>query len=106
MKDDEVLSEITRLTGEEHELENAHEEGGLSDEELARLEAIRVSLDQCWDLLRQRRARRNAGLDPDDAQVRPAATVEGYQQEPGRPLPGEDDRLGPSSDVVLAVAVL
>jgi hypothetical protein len=80
MKDDEVLSEITRLTGEEHELENAHEEGGLSDEELARLEAIRVSLDQCWDLLRQRRARRNAGLDPDDAQVRPAATVEGYQQ--------------------------
>lgn len=80
MKDDEVLSEITRLTGEEHELENAHEEGGLSDEELARLEAIRVSLDQCWDLLRQRRALDQYGMDPDTAAPRSAETVENYEQ--------------------------
>ena len=49
-------------------------------EELSRLRAIEVSLDQCWDLLRQRRARRATGQDPDDAQVRPEGVVEGYQQ--------------------------
>jgi len=80
MKDQEILSEITRLTEEEHGLENAHHEGGLSAAELERLERIRVSLDQAWDLLRQRRARRHAGLDPDQASVRPESTVEGYEQ--------------------------
>ena len=45
-----------------------------------RLDAVKVSLDQCWDLLRQRRARRESGLDPDDAAVRSETTVEGYQQ--------------------------
>ena len=50
------------------------------NEELSRLRAIEVSLDQCWDLLRQRRARRSTGQDPDDAQVRPEGVVEGYQQ--------------------------
>ena len=44
------------------------------------MKAIEVALDQCWDLLRQRRARRNAGEDPDDATVRPERVVEGYQQ--------------------------
>jgi hypothetical protein len=80
MKDEEVLSEITRLTDEERALESSHHQSALSADELARLEAIRVSLDQCWDLLRQRRARRDAGLDPDDAHIRPASTVEGYEQ--------------------------
>jgi len=80
MQDEEILSKITELTDEEHNLESSHHERELSEAELARLEAIRVSLDQCWDLLRQRRARRHAGLDPDDAHVRPASTVEGYEQ--------------------------
>ncbi len=53
---------------------------GLSDEELARVRDIEVALDQCWDLLRQRRARRVAGQDPEDVAVRPAGVVEGYQQ--------------------------
>jgi hypothetical protein len=44
------------------------------------MQAVQVSLDQCWDLLRQRRALRNAGLDPDSARERPADVVEGYQQ--------------------------
>ncbi|MDQ1485188.1 MAG: hypothetical protein QOJ62_881 [Actinomycetota bacterium] len=50
------------------------------DSELERLRAIEVTLDQCWDLLRQRRARRHAGEDPDQAAVRPEQIVEGYQQ--------------------------
>ena len=52
----------------------------LNDEERERLDAVKVSLDQCWDLLRERRARRESGLDPDDAEVRSESTVEGYQQ--------------------------
>ena len=53
---------------------------GLSDADRERLSGIEVQLDQCWDLLRQRRARRNAGQDPDEAQVRAADVVEHYQQ--------------------------
>jgi hypothetical protein len=53
---------------------------GLSPEESERLRTIEVSLDQCWDLLRQRRARRNAGQDPDEAAARSAPVVENYQQ--------------------------
>ena len=53
---------------------------GLSDEERDRLGEVEVALDQCWDLLRQRRDRRNAGLDPDEAAVRAEGTVEGYRQ--------------------------
>ena len=56
------------------------EGGGLSDEERARLREVEVGLDVCWDLLRQRRALRNAGLDPSDAATRSEGTVEGYQQ--------------------------
>ena len=51
-----------------------------SFDEVARRQAIEVALDQCWDLLRQRRARRDAGQDPDDVQVRPEDVVERYQQ--------------------------
>ena len=45
-----------------------------------RLEAVKVELDRCWDLLRQRRAREEFGLEPDDASLRGAETVEGYEQ--------------------------
>ena len=79
MDDQEIVRRITELA-DEHHLERAHEGSGLAYDELARLRAIEVSLDQCWDLLRQRRARRATGQDPDDAQVRPEGVVEGYQQ--------------------------
>jgi hypothetical protein len=80
MDDVDIVGRITRLSEEEHQLERAHEGEPLSDNELDRLRAIEVALDQCWDLLRQRRARRAAGQDPDEAAVRPDTVVEGYQQ--------------------------
>ena len=80
VNDAEIVAEISRLADEEHRLEQSHEGDGLSDEESEKLRTIEVALDQCWDLLRQRRARRNAGLDPDDAEVRPAPVVENYRQ--------------------------
>jgi hypothetical protein len=80
--DDPQLHErIEALVAEEHELFSRGEsEEGLNREEHERLERLRVGLDQCWDLLRQRRARREAGLDPDDASVRDEDTVEHYEQ--------------------------
>ena len=80
MDDTEILKHITELVNEEHQLMNQAEGIGLNDEEEARMKALEVSLDQCWDLLRQRRARRNAGLNPDEAQVRDPNIVEHYQQ--------------------------
>ncbi len=80
MNDNEIAEEINRLSEEEHRLEEAHEGEGLSPEEAEKLRTIEVSLDRCWDLLRQRRARRNAGQDPDDAAARPAPVVENYWQ--------------------------
>jgi len=80
MDDQEIVQRITGLADDEHRLERRHVGEGLSPDELARLHRIEESLDQCWDLLRQRRARRAAGLDPDDATARPTGTVEGYQQ--------------------------
>lgn len=80
MDDLDVLQRITDLTEEEHRLEHAHLGEGLSEEEQARLVELEVRLDQCWDLLRQRRARRASGDNPDNATVRPAAVVEQYQQ--------------------------
>jgi len=81
MDDEEVVRRITALTDEEHRLEQSHTgKKGLSDDELERMRELEVALDQCWDLLRQRRARRDAGQDPDDASVRPESTVEGYRQ--------------------------
>jgi hypothetical protein len=76
----EVVGRINELAEEEHRLERAHVGSPLGDGDLQRLRDVEVALDQCWDLLRQRRARRSAGGDPDDAAVRPAGTVEGYQQ--------------------------
>ena len=81
MDDKEVTGRITELVDEEHELRNrAAEHGGLSDAERERLRRLEEQLDQCWDLLRQRRAREDAGEDPDEAAVRPVSEVESYRQ--------------------------
>ena len=80
MDDLDIVHRITRLTEEEHTLERSHTGDGLSEDDRDRLRAIEISLDQCWDLLRQRRARRHAGANPDEAAVRSEQTVEGYQQ--------------------------
>ena len=79
MRDGEVQDRIEQLVAEEHRLLDAHAEGdGLRPPEHERLAQIKVQLDQLWDLLRQRRARRSAGLDPDGASERDETTVEGY----------------------------
>ena len=78
MDDEDVIERINRLAAEEHELFQKESRGEASDNERERIEQLQVTLDQCWDLLHQRRARRNAGMDPDDAEVRDARTVEGY----------------------------
>ena len=78
MDDKDVLGRINELAREEHELFERESRGKVTDADRTRLKRIEVTLDQCWDLLRQRRARRAAGLDPDDAQVRDEKTVEGY----------------------------
>ena len=80
MDDVEIVHRISTLADEERTLEEAHTGRGLSDDEAGRLRAVEVALDQCWDLLRQRRARRRTGQDPDDAEVRSEAVVEGYKQ--------------------------
>jgi hypothetical protein len=76
--DQSVIDRINQLAHEEHELFEKESKGQASVQERARLKQLEVSLDQCWVLLHQRRARRDAGLDPDDAQVRDERTVEGY----------------------------
>jgi hypothetical protein len=78
MEDQTTIDRINQLAREEHELFQKEGSGKLTAEEHERLRRIEVTLDQCWDLLRQRRARRAAGLDPDDAAVRDERTVEGY----------------------------
>jgi len=78
MDDTEVLGRINELAREEHELFERESRANVSDADRERLRRIEVTLDQCWDLLRQRRARRAAGLDPDEARVRDERTFEGY----------------------------
>jgi hypothetical protein len=81
MDDATIRDRIETLVAEEHDLERRgadHE--GLTQDEHERLEALGVELDRWWDLLRQREARRSAGLDPDEASIRGADTVEGYEQ--------------------------
>jgi hypothetical protein len=80
MDDTQVHGRIEELVAEEHRLWEQEAAGEASDSDRQRLQALRVSLDQCWDLLRQRRALREAGRDPDDASVRPSEVVEGYEQ--------------------------
>jgi len=77
----DLFHEINALSGEEERLyASASDGGGLTVAERDRLEAIKVELDRCYDLLHQRQARAAAGLNPDEATVRPAKTVEGYEQ--------------------------
>jgi Protein of unknown function (DUF2630) len=80
VEDPQIHAKIEELVAEEHELWRQEEGGGVSDADRARLRELKVSLDQCWDLLRQRQALRDAGLDPDAAAVRPPDVVEGYEQ--------------------------
>ena len=75
MEDAEILQFIQNLVAEEHSLRQT---GDGVDKE--RLDGIEKMLDQCWDLLRQRRAHREYGEDPNDALTREERTVEGYQQ--------------------------
>ncbi|SDS70747.1 DUF2630 family protein [Microlunatus soli] len=74
-----ILDRIRELVEEERQLREQRAESEISaDDERSRLSAVEVELDQCWDLLRQRRALREVGKDGDDAAVRPASEVEGY----------------------------
>jgi uncharacterized protein DUF2630 len=75
--DERVLGKIKKLVEEEHALYSGKD---LDNQAHTRLEAVRVELDQCWDLLRQRRALREFGDDPDQAKVRPPGIVENYKQ--------------------------
>ena len=77
MTDGSVLRHIEELVSQEHRLQ---EQESLSEEERARLKAVEIELDQSWDLLRQRRALRAAGQDPDKAEVRAPDIVEHYEQ--------------------------
>lgn len=78
--DQPVLNHMQELVEEEHRLYEQGEKTTLEDADRQRLAKVQVELDQCWDLLRQRRALPGAGLDPDMAQVRPAQVVEKYEQ--------------------------
>jgi hypothetical protein len=76
-KDQSVLSHIDQLVKEEERL---YGKSGLTDDDQVRLKELKVELDQCWDLLRQRRALRECGEDADKAKVRLARIVENYEQ--------------------------
>jgi hypothetical protein len=78
MDDASVLSRIGELADEEHRIFEKEGREEATDADRERLREIGVTLDQCWDLLHQRRARRSAGMDADDAEVRDPKTVEGY----------------------------
>jgi hypothetical protein len=78
MEDQEIIDRINQLAGEEHELFQKESHGAATEAERERMKRLEVTLDQCWDLLHQRRARRAAGMDPDEATVRDEKTVEGY----------------------------
>lgn len=77
MDDESIHDTIKRLVAEEHAIRSG---GPKSDDDRTRLRALNESLDQCWDLLRQREALREAGADPNAAESRPVAEVESYLQ--------------------------
>ena len=77
MDEKDLMSRISALVDEEHQLRGSGEH---SDDQRARINELEVQLDQCWDLLRQRRAKRQYDEDPETAEVRPASEVEGYLQ--------------------------
>ena len=78
MEDKGVIDRINELAHEEHELFQKESSGQATEADRERLSRLQVTLDQCWDLLHQRRARRAAGMDPAQAEVRDEKTVEGY----------------------------
>jgi hypothetical protein len=78
--DEQVRRRIEALVAEEHKLWDAEAAGSASEDDRRRLGELKVSLDQCWDLLRQRRALEQYGRDPDAATPRSAETVENYRQ--------------------------
>ncbi len=78
MEDQSIFHRINQLANEEHEIWTKESRGEVTDADRERLRRIQVTLDQCWDLLHQRQARRAAGLNPDEAKVRDEKTVEGY----------------------------
>jgi hypothetical protein len=81
MDERQILEQVQALVDREHELRERVQGGEIDpEEEQAQLRRVEEALDQCWDLLRQRRARRDAGQSPDEAVVRPVNEVEGYQQ--------------------------
>jgi Protein of unknown function (DUF2630) len=84
MSDESIAARIERLVAEEHQLRSREEADSKKaeqlDEDRDRLRSVEVELDRCWDLLRQRRALRDAGANPDNARVREAGTVERYLQ--------------------------
>jgi len=84
MSDESIAARIERLVNEEKQLrvleQTDRSDPDALDQDTERLRAVEVELDQCWDLLRQRRALRDAGADPNEAQARDAGTVEGYRQ--------------------------
>lgn len=78
--DEEIRARIEDLVGEEHRLWEAEARGEATEGDRRRLDELKVTLDQCWDLLRQRRALEEFGLDADAARVRPPEVVERYEQ--------------------------
>jgi Protein of unknown function (DUF2630) len=80
MEDPQIHGTIESLVAEEHELWRRESDGEATDADRQRLRQLKVSLDQCWDLLRQRRALRDAGLDPGQAELRRTEIVERYEQ--------------------------
>ena len=80
MEDTQIHNHLEALGAEEHRLLEHGDRGNMLPDDRARLEAVEVQLDRYWDLLRQRRARRDAGQDPDVAHIRTADTVEHYKQ--------------------------
>jgi Protein of unknown function (DUF2630) len=82
MSDESITARIERLVTEEHELRNREESDGADalEADTERLRAVEVELDVCWDLLRQRRALRDAGVNPNQAKARDPDTVERYWQ--------------------------
>lgn len=80
MDDEQIRARIEQLVSEEHDLWGRESEGVATEGDRGRLESLQVTLDQCWDLLRQRRALREAALDEDAARTRDTSVVEGYEQ--------------------------
>jgi Protein of unknown function (DUF2630) len=84
MSDESIAARIEQLVAEEQDLRRREQrdspDADALEEDRGRLRDVEVELDRCWDLLRQRRAREEVGLDPDDAEVRSADTVEHYEQ--------------------------